>query len=82
MEGSAYPGGEEEEEELEPPYGRVAHSCSSLIRLEQEAKRRKRAQQQQRRLYTIMPGEGLPPAPFLPLPPSLPPPFGVVVVKE
>ncbi|XP_015680212.2 FUN14 domain-containing protein 2 [Protobothrops mucrosquamatus] len=58
MEGSAYPGEEEEEEEelLEPPYGRVAHSCSSLIRLEQEAKRRKRAQQQQRRLYTIMPG--------------------------
>ncbi|XP_032993601.1 FUN14 domain-containing protein 2-like [Lacerta agilis] len=32
-----------------------AHSCSSLLRLEQEAKRKKRAQQQQRKAADIMP---------------------------
>ncbi|XP_063169832.1 FUN14 domain-containing protein 2 [Candoia aspera] len=55
MEGSAYPG-EEEEEEVVPTYASGAHSCSSLIRLEQEAKRRRRAQLQQRRLHSSMPG--------------------------
>lgn len=55
---------EEMEEELglelgvSPSPSRIgsAHSCSSLLRLEQEAKRKKRAQQQ-RKAADIMPGE-------------------------
>uniref|UniRef100_A0ABM5EWU0 FUN14 domain-containing protein 2 n=1 Tax=Pogona vitticeps TaxID=103695 RepID=A0ABM5EWU0_9SAUR len=52
---------EEEEEELELPTSQAsgAHSCSSLVRLEQEAKRRKRAQQQQGRETDAMPGKQL-----------------------
>ncbi|XP_044283106.1 FUN14 domain-containing protein 2 [Varanus komodoensis] len=49
---------QEEEPEKSPSRASGAHSCSSLIRLEQEAKRRKRAQLQQRKAAaaaTIMP---------------------------
>ncbi|XP_062997967.1 FUN14 domain-containing protein 2 isoform X1 [Elgaria multicarinata webbii] len=48
---------EEQREEFEDPPTRAgsAHSCSSLFRLEQDAKRKKRAQQQQRKAAATMP---------------------------